>query len=83
MSALDQSLDEIISSKPKKQFKKKTNISKSKVGKAVGKPVKKQAGKPIKKVAAPSATILDASYATKVVVYGLPKDIKTDAIKVC
>jgi THO complex subunit 4 len=85
MSALDQSLDEIISSKPKKQFRKKANLgNKAKVGKAVAKP----AGKPTKKAAAPikaaaQNNVLDVSYATKVVVYHLPKDIKTDAIKVC
>jgi THO complex subunit 4 len=77
-SALDQSLDEILSSKPKRPVQKKKQVAKSKVGKAVIKP------KTQKKTAASApAAILDASYATKVVVYGLPRDIKQDAIKVC
>ncbi|CCH43049.1 RNA annealing protein [Wickerhamomyces ciferrii] len=83
MSALDQSLDEILSSKPKRQFnKKKAPVAKARVGKQVG----KQAGKPVKKTPTGPApkrdsSVLDASYANKVVVYHLPRDIKQDAIK--
>lgn len=87
MSALDKSLDDIISTS-KKPFKGKKfvnkKISTNKVGKKVGASNKK----PIVsfKKAAPAAKqepSVDLSYATKVVVYGLPRDIKQDAIKVC
>lgn len=80
-SALDQSLDEILSSKPKRvQQKKKQQPAKSKVSKAVVKP---QQQKKAKATPTGPASMLDASsYATKVIVYGLPKDIKQDAIKV-
>jgi len=82
MSALDQSLDEILSSKPKRQFKKRTPVAKAKVGKTVGKPKVSLKNKPAKQ-APRQDSVLDASYANKVVVYHLPKDIKQDAIKVC
>lgn len=83
MSALDQSLDEILSSKPKKvQQKKKPVVASSKVGKAVQKPKAQQQKQKQQQQQKPSQ-ILDASFATKVIVYGLPKDIKQDAIKVC
>lgn len=80
MASLDQSLDEILSSKPKRQFKKKTPVGKAKVGKTVGKP-KVNLKKPVK--SASKESVLDASFANKVIVYNLPKDIKQDAIKVC
>ncbi|ODV95817.1 hypothetical protein PACTADRAFT_2125, partial [Pachysolen tannophilus NRRL Y-2460] len=79
MSAqLDRSLDEIISSS--KQSKPK-RFNKSKVGKSLNtkRSVVKINNKPTPK--APRQNVIDASYATKVVVYGLPKDIKQDAIK--
>lgn len=84
MSALDKSLDEILSSKPKKQFKKKPAAAgKNKVGKLVSKKAVNSkspaSATPLKK----GTGVLDASYATKVVVHGLPRDIKQDAIKVC
>lgn len=83
MSALDQSLDDILSSKPKKQFRKRTPVAKAKVGKTVGKPKVNLRKQLQTKGAAPKGSVLDASYANKVVVYHLPKDIKQDAIKVC
>lgn len=90
-TALDKSLDDIISSQKKARPAKKVVAKKSKPG--ISKNISKKATpksnkKPVvsfKKPAAPApaATTLDASYATKVVVHGLPKDIKLDAIKVC
>lgn len=79
-SAFDMGLDEILASKSKKNFRKK-HIS-SKIGKK--QPViKKLSGNSVKKDVAPNpASVLDASYATKVIVYGLPKDIKQEAVKV-
>ena len=85
-SALDKSLDDIISSQKKinkaKVVKKTANKQK-----AAG-ITKKTAStkKPVvvfKKPAAPSTSTFDLTAATKVVVHGLPKDIKIDAIKVC
>lgn len=83
MSAtLDKSLDDIIkSSKPKKVLNKKREAP-SKVGKAVGKKPK-AASKPKPVVQTENRNVIDVSYATKVMVYGLPRDIKQDAIKVC
>lgn len=82
MSALDKSLDDILASKPKKQFKKRAPVAKAKVGKAVGKP-KVNLRKQTQTKATTKDSVLDASYANKVIVYNLPKDIKQDAIKVC
>lgn len=92
-AALDKSLDDIISSLKKARPAKKVVAKKSKPGitKNIRKKVVPKSNnnkKPVvsfKKPAAPApaANTLDASYATKVVVHGLPKDIKLDAIKVC
>lgn len=82
--SLDKSLDDIISSTRK--AKRATRVGKvgktTKTGKKVGSANKK----PIvsfKKPAVAEKPQLDLSYATKVVVSGLPKDIRADAIKVC
>lgn len=80
MSALDQSLDEIISSKPKRSTKSRTQARGKGVSKQVTKP---KAGVKKTPTGPKPAPVVDASYATKVIVYGLPKDIKQDAIKVC
>lgn len=82
MASLDKSLDDIISSKKPRKFTKSV-----KTGKA-GKPVRNSKNliskKPKAKVTAEiKQRVLDATYATKVVVYGLPKDIHLDAIRVC
>ncbi len=86
MSSLDKSLDDIISTSRKSIKSKRLNRGgNGKVGKKIGASNKK----PIVsfKKSAPAApkksTAVDVSYATKVVVYGLPRDIKLDAIKVC
>jgi THO complex subunit 4 len=83
MSALDKSLDDIIKSSGKKSIKPKKFANKSKPTK-VGKSLRTTQKKPVsfKKVAVAKPTV-DLSYATKVVVYGLPKDLKQDNIKVC
>lgn len=84
MSALDKSLDDIISNS-RKTVRSKTRGTKGKVGKRVGssnkKPIVsfKKAAPPVSK----KTPAVDVSYATKVVVYGLPKDLKADAVKVC
>lgn len=86
MSALDKSLDEILSEKPKRNFnnKKRATVGKAKVGKtSAAKPKGKASPKAAAPKAAPAKQVIDVSYATKVNVYNLPKDIKQDAIKVC
>lgn len=84
MSALDKSLDDIIKSSGKKSIKPKKFANKSKPTK-VGKSLRTTQKKPVsfKKVAVAAKPTVDLSYATKVVVYGLPKDLKQDNIKVC
>lgn len=83
-TALDRTLDEIISTKRKTQkkgAKKLAAKTPAKSGKGVGKVQKKQIvsfNKP-----APQAPVLDLTSATKVSVQGLPRDLKQDAIKVC
>lgn len=84
MASLDKSLDDIISStKRGKKFIPKRPAKKT--GLTGGKASKNLISK--KKVTKPTAKqaerLLDASYATKVVVYGLPKDLSSDAVKVC
>ncbi|KAH3688978.1 hypothetical protein WICPIJ_000037 [Wickerhamomyces pijperi] len=97
MSALDKSLDEILSEKPKRNLnnRKRASVSKAKVGKAVSKPKgkasasaagkatagSKKTGASPKSSQAGSKQVIDVSYATKVNVYNLPKDIKQDAIR--
>ncbi|ESX00053.1 hypothetical protein KL918_005240 [Ogataea parapolymorpha] len=84
MSSLEQSLDAIIASSKKPALKKKPfkgtkkTVKPTKVGKAAA---GKNAKKPIvlsKPAPAPASAV---DYASKVVVYGLPKDIKNDAVK--
>lgn len=93
MSALDKSLDDIISSnrKPKRVNSAKVGAG-NKVGKKVG-----GAKKPIvsfKKVqntvaaqkalaAAKRASGVDLTAVSKVVVHNLPKDLKQEHVKVC
>ncbi|KAH3674905.1 hypothetical protein WICMUC_002978 [Wickerhamomyces mucosus] len=89
MSALDKSLDEILSEKPKRTFRKKTTVPKTRVGKAAAGVAGKTKARPGPKKSIPtgpkstpaSKSVVDASFSTKVIVYGLPKDIKQDAIK--
>lgn len=85
-ASLDKSLDDIISSSKPKKFPAR----KAKVGKKVGaikkKPavaIKKSVPKPVLKALQKKADTVDLSYATKVVVQGLPKDIKQEGIRVC
>lgn len=86
-AALDKSLDDIISSQKKARPAKKVIARKGKAGiskRVATKPTHTKKPVSFKKAApAPSAVSLDASLASKVVVQGLPKDIKMDAIKVC
>lgn len=83
MLPLDKSLDEIISSKkPLNMFRKKNRRS----GKRVESFSKKKVNQ-IKKVShlnkiKSNKDSIDLTYATKVVVYGLPKDLKQESIKV-
>lgn len=89
-TALDKSLDDIISSsrKTKKvQANRKKTVGKA-VGKGVGKAQKKQPVVTFKKskpAAAPKAATpaIDLTYATKVVAHGLPRDLKQENVKVC
>lgn len=82
MASLDKSLDDIISSTRGKRFSgKKKIVGKKQVNKTTLKP--KTFQKLANKATARASTLLDSSYATKVVVYGLPKDLKQDSIKVC
>lgn len=86
MSSLDKSLDDIISTTRKSVKSKNLNRGgNGKIGKKVGASTKKPivSFKKSTPVGPKKAVTLDMSYATKVVVYGLPKDIKLDAIKVC
>ena len=92
-ASLDKSLDDIISSN-KKSFKSKRPGAKfgakggNRVGKKIGgtnnnkKPIAKF-NKPAAAAAAAAVPAIDLSYATKVNVSGLPKDLKHDNIKVC
>lgn len=84
-ASLDKSLDDIISSSKTKKFPAR----KAKVGKKVGAikkkapvTIKKSVPKPVLKALQKNDTV-DLSYATKVVVQGLPKDIKQEGIRVC
>ncbi|ODV61138.1 RNA-binding protein YRA1 ASCRUDRAFT_13510 [Ascoidea rubescens DSM 1968] len=89
-SAMDRSLDDIIASKPRKSFNRKF-VPKKSSGSRITKANHASSSKlktsfnTSKKVAPvslqSSLSTLDASYATKCVVYGLPKDIKQDSIK--
>lgn len=85
MSSLDKSLDDIISStkRPARKFARSTKTNK--VGKKVGAASKKTivSFKKAAPAAAAAKVSVDLSYATKVVVSGLPKDLKQDNIKVC
>lgn len=84
MSALlDKSLDEILSSSKKVNRRKTNRVGKKPVAKAAL--AKKTPTGPAKKpvVFPKSKPVVDTSYATKVIVHNLPKDIKQDAIKVC
>lgn len=77
-ASLDKSLDDIISTgrKQRKSLPKKTGknlVNRKKVGKQI---VKRKPAPVVQKE-------IDINSATKVVVYGLPKDIKIDAVKVC
>lgn len=85
MASLDKSLDDIISSSKRgRKFTPKRGIKKgSLAGGKVGKNLISRKPKPSKPTPKQAERILDASYATKVVVYGLPKDISSDAVKVC
>ncbi|EEQ44502.1 THO complex subunit 4 [Candida albicans P78042] len=90
-ASLDKSLDDIISSN-KKTFKSKRPGAKfgakggNRVGKKIGgtnnnkKPIAKF-NKPAAAAAAAAVPAIDLSYATKVNVSGLPKDLKHDNIK--
>ncbi|KAJ8145654.1 hypothetical protein METSCH_D01540 [Metschnikowia aff. pulcherrima] len=86
-TALDKSLDDIISSSRK--ARKVANNKKKTVGKGVGKAQRKPAVavKKAQKPATPrSAAVVagvDLTYATKVVAHGLPKDLRQENIKVC
>ncbi len=86
MASLDKSLDEIISSnkKPVVRSKKAPAPKASKVAKVSKKQV---ARNNIPKASVPktpgSSDYIDPSYATKVIVYNLPHDIKQNAVKVC
>ena len=92
-ASLDKSLDDIISS-IKKTFKSKRPGAKfgakggNRVGKKIGgtnnnkKPIAKF-NKPAAAAVAAAVPAIDLSYATKVNVSGLPKDLKHDNIKVC
>lgn len=82
--SLNKSLDDIISSS-KKTLRSKRATRVGKVGKT-GKKAGSAAKKPIVSFKQPTVAkgvLVDMSYATKVVVSGLPKDIRADAIKVC
>ncbi|KAM9911430.1 hypothetical protein OXX80_008703 [Metschnikowia pulcherrima] len=84
-TALDKSLDDIISSSRK--ARKVANNKKKTVGKGVGKAQRKPAVavKKAQKPATPrSAAVVagvDLTYATKVVAHGLPKDLRQENIK--
>lgn len=89
-TALDKSLDDIISSS--RRARKVANNKKKTAGKGVGKAQKKTpvAAKKTQKQAArpaarPSSVVgaVDLTYATKVVAHGLPKDLRQENIKVC
>ncbi|KAK6459234.1 uncharacterized protein RJT20DRAFT_4811 [Scheffersomyces xylosifermentans] len=82
MSALDKSLDDIISS-TKKPGRKTKGTKPNKVGKKVGSANKKPivSFKKSTNAATAAKAAIDVSYATKVVVSGLPKDLKQDNIK--
>ncbi|KAK6202312.1 uncharacterized protein RJT21DRAFT_118320 [Scheffersomyces amazonensis] len=93
MSALDKSLDDIISSSKStrrvgRKFGKGVAKQSNKVGKKVGGPnskAKKSAvaifKKPEPAVAAALSAAIDTSYATKVVASNLPKDLKQENVK--
>lgn len=97
MSSLDKSLDDIISttrkSNPARKFGKPGKPTKvgKKVGASTKKPIVsfKKAGTAAAAAAFAAAkakkqaSTVDLSYATKVVVYNLPKDLKQDNVKVC
>lgn len=95
MSSLDKSLDDIISTTRKSAPARKFGKAKpTKVGKKVGASTKKPIVSFKKGTAAAAAALaaakakkqaatVDLSYATKVVVYNLPKDLKQDNVKVC
>lgn len=92
MSSLDKSLDQIIAGNRKNTARvgktKKVTPAKAKKtqGKAVGKAVRKtQTKAPLKSltVARLANKTIDLSYATKVLCYNLPRDLKLDNIKVC
>ncbi|KAK6461467.1 hypothetical protein DFJ63DRAFT_183624 [Scheffersomyces coipomensis] len=91
MSALDKSLDDIISSsktarRPGKKFGRSVTTKTNKVGKKVG-GANTKAKKAIVanfKKSEPVATLssaIDTSYATKVVASNLPKDLKQENVK--
>lgn len=90
MSAtLDKSLDEIISStrKAKKAVTKKKTVGKG-IGKAKKLPIvsfkkDKPAATKASAKAGAAAPVVDFSYATKVVVHGLPRDLRQENVKVC
>ena len=81
----DKSLDDIISSSRKSiKSRRATRVGKvAKTGKSVGSASKKPIVSFKKSTPVPKTALVDLSYATKVVVSGLPKDIRADAIKVC
>lgn len=98
-SALEKSLDDIISSSKKAR---KVNNKKKVVGrttaKTAGKTIGKGTGKAQKKTVLANkngkpaktsvprkaiASTLDVSHATKVVAHNLPTDLKQDVVKVC
>ena len=83
--SLDKSLDDIISSSRKSiKSRRATRVGKvAKSGKSVGSASKKPIVSFKKSTPVPKTAQVDLSYATKVVVSGLPKDIRADAIKVC
>lgn len=98
-TALEKSLDDIISSskKARKVNNKKKVVGKTTaktagktVGKGTGKAQKKnvlanKSGKPAKTAVSRKAiaSTLDVSHATKVVAHNLPTDLKQDVVKVC
>ncbi|CDK29405.1 unnamed protein product [Kuraishia capsulata CBS 1993] len=82
-AALEKSLDDIISAS-KKAAPRRDNKKKAVGSKVAKAPVKKQPTKAAKAAPAKArAPVLDVAAAEKVIVYGLPKDIKQDALRVC
>ena len=90
-ASLDKSLDDIISSN-KKTFKSKRPGAKfgakggNRVGKKIGGTNNNKTNSQIQQTCccyAAAVPAIDLSYATKVNVSGLPKDLKHDNIKVC